>query len=251
MGSRLTRLPALALGLGLGVNLFGSGTLVSETKALEPAEPNWNAIDNSVENRSAAHASRLLSLLIKAAERGAVKSQTCLGDMYRTGVGARQDPAEAAKWYRMAAEAGEAEAMYELGNLYRKGLGVEQVAVAAAKWYREAARLGYAKAQSIYGYMCVRGEGVPLDYSIATQWLTRAAAQGSAAAMHNLGLMRRHGIGGPVDLVEAYMWFTLAIPLLMVEPRLTTIRVRSEVAQTTTAEQIEEALARVRDWRGW
>ena len=59
--------------------------------------------------------------------------------MYRTGLGVRQDYAEAVKWYRKAAEQGDADAQNSLGVMYRKGRGVAQDYVRAYAWYDLAA----------------------------------------------------------------------------------------------------------------
>lgn len=240
----------------LGVVVLGAvavwsaetGEADSPDNPVDLIAPNWEASDNGLGTRTQSHASRIVSWLLKAAERGSVRSQTCLGDIYRAGVLTPKDTTEAAKWYRRAAEAGDAEAMYALGRLYFVGDGVDHSNVDAAKWFREAAREGHRGGQAIYGYMCSKGLGVPLDYALAWNWLTRAAAQGSAAAMHNLGLMHVTGTGVPRDLVEAYKWFTLAIPRLRVEPRMTTQHMRAKIAARMTFEEIAEAERRVRAW---
>ena len=68
--------------------------------------------------------------------------------MYGKG-GVKRDPAEAAKWYRMAgvayreaAEKGDVEAQSSLGSMYENGHGIERDYVEAAKWYRKAAEQG-------------------------------------------------------------------------------------------------------------
>ena len=222
------------------------GTGSGETHAT--AEPNREAADNGLGTDTKAHASRVIALLLKTAEKGSVKSQTCLGYIYRSGVLIPMDATKAAKWYRRAAEAGDTEAMYALGRLYFAGNGVPQSDANAAKWFREAAREGHVAGQAMYGYLCARGRGVPLDYALAWDWLTRGAAQGSASAMHNLGLMHVTGTGVPRDLVEAYKWFTLAAPRLRVEPRMTALRMRAGIAVLMTFEEVVEAERLAREW---
>jgi TPR repeat protein len=57
-----------------------------------------------------------------------------LGLAYDVGVGAPQDFAEAALWYRKAADQGHAGAQYSLGHLYANGRGVRQDFVQAHMW---------------------------------------------------------------------------------------------------------------------
>ena len=56
------------------------------------------------------------------------------------------DKAEAAKWYRRAAEQGEEDGMCCLGFLYETGEGVKQNWREAVKWYRKAAELELPRA---------------------------------------------------------------------------------------------------------
>ena len=59
------------------------------------------------------------------------------------GLGASQDFAEAATWYRRAAENGHAGAQYSLGTMYQNGWGVEADRDEAIRWYRLAATRGH------------------------------------------------------------------------------------------------------------
>ena len=68
--------------------------------------------------------------LEKAARQG-VPVYVLLGDVYRDGIGAEQDYARAADWYRIAAELGDGLAQFELGRLYLDGDGVERDMVQA------------------------------------------------------------------------------------------------------------------------
>ena len=49
------------------------------------------------------------------------------------------DPAEAARWYRLAADGDDIRAQYELGDLYFKGIGVARDYVSAYVWFSVAA----------------------------------------------------------------------------------------------------------------
>jgi hypothetical protein len=54
--------------------------------------------------------------------------------MYFQGECTRADPAEAARWFRLAADQGLAGSQATLATMYEKGVGVAQDAAEAAKW---------------------------------------------------------------------------------------------------------------------
>lgn len=70
-----------------------------------------------------------------AADAGDSGAQQFLGGLYSAGVGVSADPAEAAKYFRLAAEQGWSEAMNNLGKAYETGQGVPRDLVEASKWY--------------------------------------------------------------------------------------------------------------------
>jgi len=54
--------------------------------------------------------------------------------MYFQGECTRADPAEAAKWFRLAADQGLAGSQMMLSTMYDKGVGVERDPAEAARW---------------------------------------------------------------------------------------------------------------------
>ena len=132
-----------------------------------------------------------------AAEKGHAIAQNNLGGMYAYGRGVPQDDAEAVKWYRQAAEQGEAEAQYNLGLMYANGAGVPENDAEAVKWYRLAAEQEFAPAQNDLGFMYDNGRGVPKNDAEAVKWYRLAADQGFARAQHNLGGMYANSRGVP------------------------------------------------------
>ena len=70
-----------------------------------------------------------------------------------------QNPAEAARLFRLAAEQGHATAQSNLAILYFNGKGVPQDHAEAAYWSYLAAKQGYALAQYNLGTMYANGEG--------------------------------------------------------------------------------------------
>ena len=72
----------------------------------------------------------------KAARAGDMESAYELGKVYEYGLlGATQDEARAAQWYRTAAEMGHRGAQFEASISYYKGQGVAQDKVEAANWW--------------------------------------------------------------------------------------------------------------------
>ena len=60
------------------------------------------------------------------AEQGDMRAMMYLATMYRRGLGAPRNPAEAARWYSRAAELGNPTAQYNLAVHYRQGMGVDR-----------------------------------------------------------------------------------------------------------------------------
>jgi hypothetical protein len=79
-----------------------------------------------------------LQVWLDGAQRGDVKSQMYVGEIYEKGLGVPPDYAAAAQWYRRAAEQGYAPAALSLGVLYENGLGVPRDPKQAAQWYGRA-----------------------------------------------------------------------------------------------------------------
>ena len=145
-----------------------------------------------------------------AADQGNARAQNNIGQLYARGEGVPQNHAEAARWYRRAAEQGYADAQNNLGGLYYRGRGVSQDYAEAARWFRRAADQDVVDAQFSLGKMYNLGKGVPQNYAEAARWLRPAAEKGNAKAQGLLGAMYYDGTGIPQDDVQAYMWLTLA-----------------------------------------
>ena len=148
------------------MTLAGCLTATSELHSLEVASELASELDS----------------LKEAARQGDVEVQLYLGYKYFTGDSIPQNPAEAARWYRMAAEQGIVEAQFQLGIMYFDGSGVPQNYTEAARWYRMAAEQGDAGAQFYLGLIYHYGFGVPKDYVQAYAWYNIAAAQGRETA---------------------------------------------------------------------
>jgi len=121
---------------------------------------------------------RALVLLEPLAERGNIRAEALVGQMYFNGRGVAENLAVGLQWTRKAAEQGATDAQALLGAAYRQGRGVKQ------------------------------------DYREALNWFTKAADQGDSSAQYSIGEMYEHGEGVPRDKVEAKKWYEKAHPQL-------------------------------------
>ena len=146
--------------------------------------------------------------LVKA--QAEAKAQYEQGGLYYNGWGAKQDYAEAVKWYRKSAEQGYASAQYMLGFCYYCGDGVKKDYAEAIKWYTKAADQGDASAQKSLGFCYNYGFGVEKDYAEAIKWYTKAADQGNEMGQYFLGDCYRDGKGVKQNYAEAVKWYLKA-----------------------------------------
>jgi uncharacterized protein len=133
-----------------------------------------------------------ISDLQKKADAGDASAQWALAKAYETGNGARQNPGQAAAWYRKAADQGNAKAQNSLGVLYWLGDGVDKDKKEAVQWYRKAARQGDASAMFNLGAAYYNGEGVAaIDDTLALAWFLLSSEAGNSsgrdAAQRSIG----------------------------------------------------------------
>ena len=133
----------------------------------------------------------ILAIIHPLAEQGDALAQALVGDMYKEGLGVKQDDVEAVKWYRKAAEQGDADTQFNLGNMYAKGRGVKQDDFEAMKWYRQAAEQGEANAQAILGFSYLLGKGIQVNKSLAKEWFGKACDNGSQMGCEYYGKLNR------------------------------------------------------------
>lgn len=113
------------------------------------------------------------------------------GYQYDVGDGVKSDPAEAAKWYKLAADKGSAAGMRNLAGLYGSGRGVKQDDAEARRLFGMAADKGDAQAQYVLGKWYSAGRGDSL------KWFRMAAARGHAEALAEL-----KALGEPLSAPE-------------------------------------------------
>jgi TPR repeat protein len=141
-----------------------------------------------------------------------IGKQACLDSlmevagMYEKGQDLRQNPAEAAKWYRKGSDQKDARAMVRLAILLLNGQGVQRDYTEAERFCREAAR-EYPPAQHCLGYIYQHGFGVAKDDREAAKWYEKAAIGGHPGAMFSLAQMYAQGDGVGEDRPQAYLLF--------------------------------------------
>jgi hypothetical protein len=217
----------------------GAGTVLVAIAMSVPAAAQAGADREDVE--------RALAAARTAAKAGDVIAQYSLGsNIYYGGT----NMAEAVEWFRQAAARGYAPAEFQLGLMHDFGFGVTADGAQALEWYRKAAEHGSAPGQRMVGDFYRRGRVVPVDLAEAARWYQQAAEGDDIRAQSQLGQMYFDGTGVARDYPSAYLWFALAAtqaPLL--DNRKAFIEMRNVAAVRMTAEQIDQAKARVAVWK--
>ncbi len=98
-------------------------------------------------------------VLIGLAASAWADTKACEDSWERRGYGA------ASKECRPLAERGDVKAQYDLGNMYYLGMGAPRDDAQAMRWWRKAAGQGHASAQFALTFMYVISRGVPQDES--------------------------------------------------------------------------------------
>ncbi len=182
----------------------------------------------------------------KLADQGNADAQYTLGIMYLEGDGVAPIKSEAIKWLSAAATQGHQQAQNDLVNtILRYGAQDSLELKQATQILTQAAQEGQAEAQFMLGSMYAEGQGVIQDFMQAAHWLLKAANAGHPEAMHHLGMMYMIGNGVPKNRTEAYIWFNLAAA----EGNQQAFIARADVAKLLSAEQIDEAQTRSREWQ--
>lgn len=118
--------------------------------------------------------------------------------------------AEAFKLFLDAAQKGDMRSQSFVGQMYNEGKGVTKDQKSAREWYTQAARQEYPLAQNNLAVMLSKGEGGKKDLKEAVKWLAKAAEHGDSVAQNNLGNKYRYGSGTKKDLQQARKWFLTA-----------------------------------------
>lgn len=188
---------AAALSLGLpSTAVFAQQAEVSFDDAISA----FNYGDNDLANKH----------FWKLAGQGDARAQYYLAYMLDAGLGAGQDIAGAANWYKKSAEQDFLPAVVYMGYIYSQGRGVAKDEKEAFKWYTRAAQMGDAIAQNNLATMLLVGRPYAKNAPLAAQWFLQSAMQGNMRAQYNLATMYRTGDGVKRNYPEAMRWYSFA-----------------------------------------
>ena len=111
---------------------------------------------------------------IKANDKDA-PAMTLLGELYAQGVTVKRDPAEAARWYKLASERGDRQATFQLAVAAMEGSGIAKDKAYAKQLFEKAAAQGHPGALYNLGVMAVENNGVVPDFPKAADLFRRGA----------------------------------------------------------------------------
>lgn len=135
-------------------------------------------------------------------------AMTLIGELYNQGLGVRQDPTEAAAWYRLAAGRGEPHAMATLGLMAIDGRGMARDPEAGRAWLEKAAALREPAAAYNLALILL-ASGSEEEIARAARLLIVAAEAEIGDAQHALGVMHSRGQGGvahdPAEAARMYL----------------------------------------------
>jgi len=220
---------------------------------------------------------KVATALRKQVDAGDVESMRALGPMYIRGRGVARDVNAGIALLRRAAERGSVKAEQDLSDVYLYGApGVPKNRAEALKWLALSAGHGNIDAMVDVGYMSLttpidddvmkaatgnprdlidavkRRDNTPFKSDLAQGycWLARAALMDSAQAQEKLSLMfayGEHDDRGEVlatDLIEADFWFRLAAR----NPYHDNSQIRGGIEPKMTSAQLNEAKRRGGEW---
>jgi hypothetical protein len=150
-----------------------------------------------------------LELVRNSGSNGYVPAMLNLGFLLEGGVYVPQDYKEALYWFSEAAARTNSDGLLQVGGCYHYGLGATQNLALAADYYRRASDLTNYIAMKSLGYLYMNGLGVRKDPETAKLWLLRAAIEGkNPRAMLNLGALSSGSNNQNTNqLAEAFGWW--------------------------------------------
>lgn len=206
---------ALAAGVRLGLELYLHHLRAENTPpppALEgrlPVEADWRDRVFKSEEIATANADYDAGQYVLAvrkfrdlAERGDLRAQHNLANMYTRGEGVPRNQAIAMKWYQSAATAGNAHSAFNIAAMHERAQGALSPKV--KYWLKVAADLGDTEAQALYALRFAQYDN-PTEFI----WYLRAAAgQGNVYARYMLidrGDRQYRGVLSLIDSVCVIM----------------------------------------------
>jgi len=201
--------------------------------------------------------SRAIGYLKRAVELNSTVAMNHLGLIYLDGIDVNKDLKKAFSLFKSSATLGDKLGQYNIGIFYLKYALSDitdnffedefielQKNVATKVWITLAAEQGLANAQHDLGCAYHIDESFGIDYKLAHFWYQLAAAQGFLDSINNLGELYLNGYGVEKDLVTAYKYFHIA----SVDKSSDALDSLSDLEKILSAEEIEDALLRKKNW---
>jgi len=128
-----------------------------------------------------------------------------LGDCYAHGTGVKQDPAEAAAWYRKAADKGDPAGQFAYANCLAAGTGIAKNEADAAKWLGDAVGQNHGPALVKKGQALMAASDDKREEAV--QLFKKAADKDDGVGQYELGRCYENGTGVDKDEREAVGWY--------------------------------------------
>ncbi len=208
------------IGRGISALVLVSALLCTVGMAQEHSEQHANTSE-WLRNQAESGTSEGRVILLDQAIQGYAEAQFMLGDMYRGGVGATRDMAQARHWYQAAAAQGHSMALESLRILASDG--------DSAAFY-------------ILGVLSRDGRGVPRDLVAARQAFHWASEGGHILAHFAEAELMANGMGGAVDELAALRSYLQTV-------RLASAALGSPVAENISA-TLDQSRALAQYWMG-
>lgn len=195
-----------------------------------------------------------LGWLQKAADAGEAQAWYALGVVYANGIGVGQDMPKGIEYFRKGAEAGDADCQTSMGMLYQAGdripSGIKADPAEAAKWYRMAAEQDHTEAIQHLAMMTEAGMGIDKNEDEAARLFRKGAELGNADCIWGLGRCFLKGTGVKMDSVMAYALFSASLDgVEFPEQKKAMTARRDELGKLLTAEQLKDAEPIIEQWK--
>ncbi len=195
-----------------------------------------------------------LDWLQKACEAGETQAWYVLGVVYANKMGVEVDFDKAIGYWRKGAELGDADCQTSMGMIYQAGdkipSGVAADPAEAAKWYRLAAEQDHTEAIQHLAMMTVGGMGIEKNHEEAARLFRKGAELGNGDCIWGLGHCYLKGRGVPVDSVMAYALYTASLDgVERPEQKKAMTAKRDELGNMLTADQIKQAQPIIDEWK--
>ncbi len=180
---------------------------VLKPAARNPGEPDWRASQSPADPAFGAFQRGLYVAALREARKLAdanpdnAAAMTLIGEIYRDGLGVKQDYTQALHWYGLAEARGDAQAAFALARAYVEGFGVKPDLGKAKTYFERAAAKNHPAALYNLGIMAIEGE--IQDFRKAAEFFRRGMDYGDPDSTYSLAFLYRNGQGVEKDEEEA------------------------------------------------